>query len=103
MASHSVANAAISTLKMYTQVTPSLRAQSKKPRRHSREYSQRSGAGKGVIKSYSVIEHAERRRGLARDSLGVLRNIVAGAQAAAQGGHPVGGGRRTRGLDLLVT
>ncbi|MNX89333.1 hypothetical protein D3C86_1213410 [compost metagenome] len=49
MASHSVRNAAINTLKMYTQVTPSLRAQSKKPRRHSREYSQRKGAGKEVI------------------------------------------------------
>src|SRR5450830_1916294 len=102
MASHSVANAAISTLKMYTQVTPSLRAQSKKPRRHSRECSQRSGAGKGVIKSYSVIKHGERRRGLARGSLGSLRNIVASAKPPAQGGHQVGMGRQTRGLHLLL-
>src|SRR5471032_3667882 len=102
MASHSVANAAISTLKMYTQVTPSLRAQSKKPRRHSRECNQRSGAGKGVIKSYSVIKYGKRRRGLAREGPGVWRHIVAGAEPAAQGGDQFGVGTQACGLHLLL-
>ena len=54
MASHKVMKAAASTLKMYTQVTPSVRTQAWKPRRHCRLCNPRRGKPQVFMGAHSA-------------------------------------------------